>query len=203
MAAKRPRPRHGTGLGNLGNTCFMNSTLQCLAHTGPLRNYFVQGGYEADLNRDNPLGTGGNLTTAFADLLKEMWGVRTGRDGEVTGAGAGGGGGSGAGGIGPSLLSPSPSYGPYPAPAHGPAPAVYPRSFKTTLGRYAEQFVGYDQHDSQELATFLLDALHEDTNRVTSKPYVEKPEKGEDETDDQALAAAWSSVNSSTPKAVR
>ena len=169
----------------------MNSTLQCLAHTGPLRRYFVQGGYEADLNRDNPLGTGGNLTTAFADLLKEMWGVRTGRDGGVTGTGAGGGGGSGAGGIGPSLLSPSPSYGPYPAPAHGPAPAVYPRSFKTTLGRYAEQFVGYDQHDSQELATFLLDALHEDTNRVTSKPYVEKPEKGEDETDDQAAARAW------------
>ena len=29
----------------------------------------------------------------------------------------------------------------------------------------------YDQHDAAELLTVLLDALHEDTNRVTKKPY--------------------------------
>ena len=51
--------------------------------------------------------------------------------------------------------------------------------------------MGYDQHDSQELATYLLDALHEDTNRVTKKPYVEKPEQGEDEPDEVAARKAW------------
>lgn len=37
-------------------------------------------------------------------------------------------------------------------------------------------FLGYQQHDSQELAAFLLDGLHEDLNRIVQKPYVEAEE---------------------------
>ena len=41
------------------------------------------------------------------------------------------------------------------------------------VGRFAPQFSGYQQQDSQELLTFLLDGLHEDLNRIKKKPYIE------------------------------
>jgi len=53
-----------------------------------------------------------------------------------------------------------------------PSTVVTPRNFKNVLGRCAPQFSGYSQHDSQEFCNFVLDTLHEDVNRVRSKPYV-------------------------------
>jgi len=58
----------------------------------------------------------------------------------------------------------------------GPSNSYSPREFKQTLQKFAPQFSGYQQHDSQELVAFLLDGLHEDLNRVLKKPYVEKPD---------------------------
>ena len=48
---------------------------------------------------------------------------------------------------------------------YGQMSSVAPRAFKTALGRHAEQFIGYDQQDSQELIAYLLDGIHEDLNR--------------------------------------
>lgn len=51
-----------------------------------------------------------------------------------------------------------------------------PRRLKTTCSRFAPQFAGYGQHDTQEFLAFLLDGLHEDLNRIKQKPYIEKPD---------------------------
>lgn len=49
-----------------------------------------------------------------------------------------------------------------------------PRALRDTVVRHASQFAGFEQHDSQEFLNYLLDALHEDVNRVRNPPYVER-----------------------------
>ncbi|VVB06421.1 unnamed protein product [Arabis nemorensis] len=60
------------GLLNLGNTCFMNSAIQCLVHTPEFASYF-QEDYHQDINRQNRLGMVGELALAFGDLLRKLW----------------------------------------------------------------------------------------------------------------------------------
>ncbi|KAG8436185.1 hypothetical protein GDO86_007332 [Hymenochirus boettgeri] len=134
------------GLSNLGNTCFMNSALQCLSNTPPLTRYFLSDEYKKEINRENPLGMRGEIAVAYAELIRQIW------SGEN-------------------------SY-------------VAPRMFKTQVGRFAPQFSGYQQQDSQELLAFLLDGLHEDLNRVKKKPYLElKDANGR--PDSVVAAEAW------------
>ncbi|KAK6526116.1 ubiquitin-specific protease doa4 [Arthrobotrys megalospora] len=62
-----------TGLKNLGNTCYMNSIIQCMSGTVPLARYFLSGFYKGHLNRENRLGSRGIFAEAFANLNRNLW----------------------------------------------------------------------------------------------------------------------------------
>ncbi|QHO46689.1 hypothetical protein HN51_016183 [Arachis hypogaea] len=134
-----------TGLLNLGNTCFMNSAIQCLVHTPEFARYFRED-YHQEINWQNPLGMVGELALAFGELLRKLW-----------------------------------------APGRTP---IAPRPFKAKLARFAPQFSGHNQHDSQELLAFLLDGLHEDLNRVKHKPYI-KSRDADGRPDEEVADEYW------------
>lgn len=134
------------GLRNLGNTCFMNSSLQCLSNTPPLRDYFISNEFKQDINKANPIGMKGNIAEQFGNVIKALW---SGED----------------------------SY-------------ISPRLLKQSIAKWAPQFEGYNQHDSQELLAFLLDGLHEDLNKISKKPFVETKE-ADGREDEKVAHEAW------------
>ena len=65
---------HGVcGSINLGNTCFMNSSIACLSNCSELTEYFLRQLYTKDINKSNMDGAGGKLAEGWAYLMGDYW----------------------------------------------------------------------------------------------------------------------------------
>ena len=154
----------------------MGSILHCLAHIQPLRNYFLSEKYKNDINRELQLGTGGELTIAYAQLLSQMWVIEDDCHNN------------------PSNVSYSSSHS---IGCHGVRTAslsslssISPSSFKRVFERYAPRFIGNYQHDAQEFAINLLDYIHEDTKKLIESPCVQpEHDQVENESDHAQVAS--------------
>lgn len=67
--------KHPAGLANLGNTCFMNSSLQCIANVPSLRDFFLSDLHKPSLNVNGRRTeqTQGRLAEGFNALLRQVW----------------------------------------------------------------------------------------------------------------------------------
>jgi len=153
------------GLVNIGSTCYMNATLQCLLHVSELIVYFINEfpKDQATLNRINKsVPSSGDISRVFYNLvigvydnpinmtnsrknLKPQTNVNKKKSWNIFND------------LSDNLFSKDNNN------------AFSPKDFKKTLGLHNPQFKAFEANDSKDLILYLLQTLHEEMNYFGDK----------------------------------
>ena len=147
------------GLKNIGSTCYMNATLQCLLHVNELITYFIEE-YPKDQQQlakiNNDVASGGDISRAFFNLVigvnenselvmsKKNLKPKTKKKSGINFLGF----------LGFDNDYDDSSYD----------RAFAPTDFKRTLGIHNPQFKKFEANDSKDLILYLLQTMHEELN---------------------------------------
>ena len=127
------------GLLNVGLTCYMNATLQCLLHVSELVAYFLDE-YQKDCQmlkiKNQTVETRGKISEAFNELVKGVCDRN-----EIN-----------------NILN-SINSKTYPTQNY-----FSPQHFKDVVGHFNPQFEGFSANDSKDLILYLLQTMHEELN---------------------------------------
>ena len=153
------------GLYNIGSTCYMNSTLQCLLHMSELIYYFLNQ-FPKDFpslklkNKDIP--THGDISKVFYELVKRYYPPKN---------------------IAPKNNSNTneiilkantfnKNYNMILNPNNN-TNAISPEAFQKVIGNYNHQFRNLEANDSKDLILYLLQSIHAELNYFTGNKTIE------------------------------
>ncbi|ARF09281.1 ubiquitin carboxyl-terminal hydrolase [Catovirus CTV1] len=147
-----------SGLSNMGNTCYMNSALQCICATNIFTIYFLDKKFHKDLYE--------NITDKLATIVRNKTKISPEDDVSIDACEL------------KKEYKSSVTYNLYKL-LNGMwrlNQEITPRSFKNTIGRLNSTFAGYSQNDSQEFLSFVLDQVHEELKTKVKIRYNDIPD---------------------------
>lgn len=143
--------RGTSGLRNIGNTCYMNSILQCLASLETFNSWLRSDKYMDRLKNNKQIEVykanqkitqkkfddlcENTIVHQLAEVFRALWGEHC---------------------------------------------TVTPESFKKIIGDMCQTFRGFDQNDSQELLNLILDKIHEETKAEVDISFTNVPDTVKD-----------------------
>ena len=142
---------HLVGLYNIGSTCYMNATLQCLLHVSPLISYFINLylNHYSFLQKINDSPSKGNISRSFYGIIElisktannkeKMNKISIKINARTT------------------IHQSNKQFG----------NAVSPEQFQRVVGYYNPQFRNLEANDSKDLILYLLQVMHQELNYYT------------------------------------